>query len=86
VCDDYINANYFKVVFKDCVLYGIHFVENMPEADMKNKVIKAVYAHHTTLHSLKLCFKIVEKVSGRFVVWLWVSLHILQCCHEICNV
>jgi len=38
VCDDYINANYFKVAFKDCVLFGIHFVENMPEADMKNKV------------------------------------------------
>ena len=48
VCDDYINANYFKVVFKECVLYGIHFVENMPEADMKNKVIKTVM--HTTLH------------------------------------
>lgn len=38
VCDEYINVSYFKNAFRDCVLYGINFVENMPEADMKNKV------------------------------------------------
>ncbi|XP_065904481.1 ubiquitin carboxyl-terminal hydrolase 24-like isoform X2 [Dysidea avara] len=53
VCDDYINANYFKVAFKECVLYGIHFVENMPEADMKNKEVGCV---SDLLHTLKtLC-------------------------------